>query len=451
MANKIDSAQSAPKILSGTLALSLCLSIALPFLLPDGGALAAPAPARAPSRLTRGTASGPSLVPASAPAPTVAPSVGTSAGSGGSSTDHLSGSVTQTGPQRLERSNLNQPASTSGSGSGSGGSLFSPTDMNAFSTAPPGQSSSRPSSTQAVQSAPAASPVAASAGAGGSGGVRRAIDLGLGLASQIGISLSQSQAARDALKAALNAALTHHGSAQTASASSPLSSGLSSISQLASRKSFVGRTLSKQELNLLSKYDVVVVIDKSGSMNETDCPGNVSRWEWCRDQLLNFTNQTAAVFKNGITVVLFSSNYREFKNVDFSLIPQIFESNSPGGGTYMAKPLSQIFDEYFQKRDSSPSPVRKLLIEVITDGDPSDRGDLFETVSRATNRMKSADEIKLNFLQIGNERAGTNTLNKLSTELVPNDGAQFDIVGLEPFSAVETEGLPGAMVDAASH
>ncbi len=117
----------------------------------------------------------------------------------------------------------------------------------------------------------------------------------------------------------------------------------------------------------------------------------------------------------------------------------------------MSKPVSEVLDEYFDRRSNSPSSVRKLLIEVISDGEPSDRGELIATIARATQKMTRPDEVRINFIQIGNERAGGALLNKLDNRLSPDEGAQFDIVGVTPFSTVASQGLPGAMADAARH
>ncbi|HNN62393.1 MAG TPA: hypothetical protein PKH78_05105, partial [Candidatus Obscuribacter sp.] len=95
--------------------------------------------------------------------------------------------------------------------------------------------------------------------------------------------------------------------------------------------------------------------------------------------------------------------------------------------------------------------VRKLLIEVITDGEPSDKGELISVISRASRKMTRADEVRIDFLQIGNEEDGIEALRKLDTKLVGESGAQFDIVTVEPFSAVVAEGLPRALLDTASH
>lgn len=206
------------------------------------------------------------------------------------------------------------------------------------------------------------------------------------------------------------------------------------------------RPLTTSELAVLSKYDVVIVLDKSGSMDERDCPGGMSRWDWCRDQMMSLTAQIGSVFKNGITVALYSSDFEIFKNVNLDYLTRIFGENGPSGGTYTGKVMDAVFDDYFARKASNPS-TRKLLVQVVTDGDPSDKGALIAAISRASQMINTPGEITVNFLQIGHEEAGARTLAKLDRDMA-SEGARFDIVKVEPFAVVEHEGLPRALADA---
>ena len=381
-----------------TRALSLSLLMAtgaLPYCSPPAVFAGNNMPPVAPSRLSRSSAS-PQASSTSKP--------GT-----------LSGSVTQS---TAAGARLTRPATTgvapavnaapSGQPSqdmAGSGSLFSDSDKNAFSNVPMvNTNTGTASSAGAVTRSSSASSSANSDS--------ELLRKGLSAVKDIGRAFSQSPALQQEAKNLLKGLATGRGTAGTsitggAQAGTTLRPGLPSIpkpSQLFN--SGISKVLNKQELALLSNYEIVIVIDKSGSMNETDCPGGLSRWDWCREQLLSFTSQTSSVFRNGITVALFSSGFQVFRNVGFSVVPDIFSKNMPSGGTYMAKPLSQILDEYFGRRDSSPSSTRKLLIQVISDGEPSDKGDLIAAISRASRRMNRPDEVRINFLQIGNERDG---------------------------------------------
>lgn len=380
-------------------------------------------------------------------------------------TSRLNGSVNQSGPARLYRptasmtpvtgSNylMSQPGSVPPEPSGS---VVSGADMSAFSSVPAatGNSASSAPDYSAFSSPPAGNSY--SSGANSSSGANfnssaansssskhsfdaeKALELGVALASQIGHYVGQERAAQQVLRSAATQATS------VTAARSPVVRGLANATGYTTK---YAKQLTKQEIGQLSKYDVVVVIDKSGSMDEHDCPGGMSRWQWCQTQLLSFTSQIDSAFRNGITVALFSSDYQIFNNVNFGYVQNIFANNSPGGGTYTGKVMSAVFDDYFARRQANPAATRKLLVQVITDGDPSDKGKLIETICKASQNINSQDEITVNFLQIGSDRDGERTLAKLDTGLI-DEGAQYDIVKVEPFSAVETEGLPRAVMDA---
>lgn len=325
-----------------------------------------------------------------------------------------------------------------------GQSLFSDADKNAFaavplSASPAANTSNRPAVTPAGSMSNNAT---ATTGSSEMDTLRKGLKMLSGLEQNYRNSPALQSGAR-----ALMGNIT--GGGRVTRPATPLTGSANASQSRPGVAKFVGRVLNKQELATLSNYEVVVIIDKSGSMNEDDCPGNLTRWEWCNQQLASFTAQTAAVFRSGITVALFSSDYQVFRNVDFSMVSTLFSKTSPNGGTYMARPLSEVLDEYFERRDHSPSSVRKLLIEVISDGEPSDRGEVIATISRASRRLNRPDEVRINFIQIGNERDGITALAKFDNGLVGQEGASYDIVSVSPFAQVAQGGLPGAMADAA--
>lgn len=318
----------------------------------------------------------------------------------------------------------------------SGNGLVSNENMAAFSSAPSNtavvqnqaplvqvQQFSTPVQTQ-TQQTQASAPK--SSGGLTARDAKRALEIGLGVASFLGSTMARTSIPRYS----------------SASSFSPYSLGTTHTEPVPT-----GRQLTRQELALLGNYDVAIVIDGSGSMGTNDCPGGLSRWEWCRNQLLGFTRQTSQVFRQGIDILLFSSEYQAFPNVNYSTVKNIFASGMPNGGTYMAKPLDAVFEEHFRRRDQMGSN-KKLLVEVISDGEPSDKGQVAAVISRATQRMRSPDEITVSFLQIGNDRSGLNNLARFDSNLT-REGAFHDIVRMQPFSMVVAQGLSHAIVSAA--
>lgn len=209
--------------------------------------------------------------------------------------------------------------------------------------------------------------------------------------------------------------------------------------------------LSDQELRQLATHDIVIMQDRSSSMGEKDyfpmAQEKISKWKWCMSQSMDLTRQTTRLPKFGITLVVFSSQYDVYQNVRLQQMPSII-ANSRNGlfiGTKLAAPMHDQLTQYFQRR--AMGKARPLIIAVITDGKPQDDHELRDVIIQATQLMRNPNEIKIKFLQIGNDDEGEKKLNKLDTRLV-SKGARFDIVGVEPFTQLAQEGLPRALLRA---
>jgi len=241
--------------------------------------------------------------------------------------------------------------------------------------------------------------------------------------------------------------------------------------------------ITQRDLQILGQHDVAVIVDRSLSMTTRDCPivsasnggwqavlggllssqmpgygfgrhggggGLMSRWDFVLSQTMALARQTAQIFPHGITLVLFSSNYKIFPNVDMSQIPQIFAQNHPGGSTNTAEALSTQIYDYFQRRQMANGHVKPLVIAIVTDGMPSNPASLRNLIIETTRNMSNPHEIRITFLQIGTERRGFEQLNELDNYLV-SEGARFDIVETKPFPEVVRAGLARSLVDAVEH
>lgn len=209
--------------------------------------------------------------------------------------------------------------------------------------------------------------------------------------------------------------------------------------------------LNDQELKQLSTHDIVIMQDRSSSMGEKDyfpmATEKISKWKWCMSQSMDLTRQTLRLPKFGFTLVVFSSEYDVYQNVRLQQMPSII-ANARNGlfiGTKLAAPMHDQLQQYFQRR--AAGRARPLIIAVITDGKPQDDHDLRDVIVQATQMMQNPNEIKIKFLQIGNDEEGEKKLRKLDTRLVDH-GARFDIVGVEPFQQLAAEGLPRALLRA---
>lgn len=206
------------------------------------------------------------------------------------------------------------------------------------------------------------------------------------------------------------------------------------------------------ELNRLGQYDISVLIDSSGSMNESDCPSafgfapqNISRWQWCREQMGWFSQQIETAFPRGITLLTFSSKYQKYDNVSARDIGAVFNSFAPDGGTNLHLPLRDAISNYFDRRDAGLHP-KPLMLAIITDGDPTNKGEVRRIIKEAQERMQSPQELKIVFFLIGSDRSGHRFVDELDHDLVSQ--MNVDIVSSHQFEEVNSLGLGRTLAQA---
>jgi hypothetical protein len=220
--------------------------------------------------------------------------------------------------------------------------------------------------------------------------------------------------------------------------------------------------LSALEVSQLNHRDVVLIIDKSRSMAKKDClrvpldlqedndghlSSPISRWDWCHEQTLDLSRKMQAFMPGGVTLVLFSSEFVVFNNIDAKEIETIFTDYEPNGKTNTTGALKSRLDLYFEQRDSVGQDTKPLLIAVITDGCPDNPSNLRYAIVDATRKMKTPGEILITFLQIGNDPKGSKQLEELNNGGLVDRKSQFDIVNVVPFKEMRKIGLARALIN----
>lgn len=173
----------------------------------------------------------------------------------------------------------------------------------------------------------------------------------------------------------------------------------------------------------LKKYDFIVLVDKSGSMSEQDCPQGKSRWDYAQENTLAIARECMKYDDNGITVGVFASKLRLYENVTDGAgqLKKIFQENQPSGSTDTAGALKRVIDEYLA------SKAKPIIVVVMTDGIPDDESALVRVIVNATKKIASREEIGLEFIQIGKDAHAKDFLNRLDNNLT-KEGAALNIV-----------------------
>lgn len=188
-----------------------------------------------------------------------------------------------------------------------------------------------------------------------------------------------------------------------------------------------------QELRTkLSEYDSIVLVDRSGSM-AGPAKGFTSRWEQAREITTGIAGLASKVDEDGITLITFGGTFNAGRDVKDGItssadVYNLFDKQSPGGTTPLHSALQAGFDKKF-------SAGKKAIMFVITDGEPDDQGAVKDCIMKAAAKLNDASEIRILFLQVGDDRGAAAYLEALDNHL---DGAKFDIVNSIGFGEANT-------------
>jgi hypothetical protein len=197
---------------------------------------------------------------------------------------------------------------------------------------------------------------------------------------------------------------------------------------------------------LLADYQIELIVDRSLSMRKRDCPGGLSRWEWCGVQAEDLAKAIAPYLPNGLTIIPFASRYDVYQNSSAQNIADLFANPNFEFGTRLAEPLADRLNTFFAQRKQNRKP---LLIAVITDGvpfPPPEPRMVRDELMHSDKKMHKPGEVTVVFFQIGgHDRFGHNYLQGLGNDLV-SEGARFDYVHTISFEKLTAIGLSQALV-----
>ncbi len=198
----------------------------------------------------------------------------------------------------------------------------------------------------------------------------------------------------------------------------------------------------------MAKFDYVVMIDKSGSMSETDCPGGKSRWDYAKEYAESIARQAEKFDSNGIDVILFSGTPKKFEGVTSAKVKEIFTENSPSGSTDTAAALKLVFDSYNAKK--AAGTAKPMVVICVTDGAPTDINAVEKALIDHANSLNEDADTGVTFVQIGKDPQARAFLKHLDDNL-QSKGAKFDIVDCKNEEEMEnisiTDLLEAAIAD----
>jgi hypothetical protein len=179
----------------------------------------------------------------------------------------------------------------------------------------------------------------------------------------------------------------------------------------------------------LKKYDLVVVLDDSGSMMTADNPYGKTRWDQAWDALEKLVD-VGGERVGGEIRIHFLNNQKYDKTVTTARdvrdlrkdvrVPRE-DTHTPTGDV-----LDTLLVEYMRQTGSTPgrAGVLKRYFIIITDGAATDAPE--DAIVRAGKFFQEhqfpLDQVGIQFLQVGNDREASKFLEDLDTDLVKQMG-----------------------------
>jgi hypothetical protein len=171
----------------------------------------------------------------------------------------------------------------------------------------------------------------------------------------------------------------------------------------------------------LKQYDITVLLDSSGSMGAALSSVGESKWNWCQEEIYSLAQEAENLGHGTFDLCTFNSTYELTLGCNAEKSKQILSAIKFGGGTNLDQPLEDILYRCFRGPHQRP-----MLIVVITDGLMSNKG-IENLLIDTAQKLKSPQEVRLLFLQIGDDPAGQRLAEILDHDLVLM-GAPYDIV-----------------------
>lgn len=206
-----------------------------------------------------------------------------------------------------------------------------------------------------------------------------------------------------------------------------------------------------QAEQILTEYNFIVLIDRSGSMAEAEngspliCPPDPAdtnpqstKLAWVKDNIRTFADFLRSRTKGPVTLIPFNASYTVEVVNSPADIPRAVDNLRPEGGTNLTAALSHGVALALAEN-------RKQMVVVMTDG-MNNIGNMERTMIEAT-KVVPPGQVVVSFIQIGSDKSGIDAVAKLDTGLI-SKGATYDMVDAKYFSDVKQYGLKRVLADA---
>ena len=185
--------------------------------------------------------------------------------------------------------------------------------------------------------------------------------------------------------------------------------------------------------------DFIFLLDVSGSMGMSDTPTGQSRYDFAKEKAVIFCHEAAKYDTDGISIFRFGHQVTKFSDITTDKIDSAFAGGPNEMATDTAAALKAAWDEHVERKNE------QTFVIVVTDGSPSSKDAVKQTIVDITHKVKHEKEFRITFLQVGKDTGVAAFLSALDDDL---KGAKYDIVDCKRLEDVSfMAAVAGAMND----
>lgn len=178
-------------------------------------------------------------------------------------------------------------------------------------------------------------------------------------------------------------------------------------------------------------HNVIVGVDRSGSMDTRDCEGN-TRYNFLREKLVAFVGAAVeSAANNQVTALFFNDHATEYVFKSEADAEAAFKKVGTGGSTGTHVVLEAAFALWHK------TPTIPAMFFLVTDGHPDSTDKVDKEIVSITKRITNPEDFRIMVLTVGKRTDELERwLEHLDSDL-GDLGAKYDIVGQNNLQEVD--------------
>ncbi len=188
----------------------------------------------------------------------------------------------------------------------------------------------------------------------------------------------------------------------------------------------------------LRKYDVTILLDRSGSMTRDLGNKDLTRWQWVQPEINGFARSIEKNCGSRMTLGLFNEDYQLLNHATADEITRAVDRTIPVANTDLSGVLKAALDAYRKGDRKKP-----MLLAIISDGLTANQPRVKSILGAAIAELAPEDKLRVVVFQTGYTNEGA----IFFADLTKTAGAKKTIMMLL-FDDLTEKGLLGGLLEA---